>query len=105
MAAKYSTVVNEPIHDILDRIPNRHIAALTADVYGSGESAIPVEYFGGKSITSLDDIENVDGLTVSEEGGKSHRDNHLVHLPLPGRSFVCNPIHPARAHSYGEGFI
>ncbi|PUU81782.1 fatty acid synthase beta subunit dehydratase [Tuber borchii] len=72
MAAKYSTVVNEPIQDILDGIHKGHIAALTTDVYGGDESAIPVvEYFGGKPITSLDDIEKVDGLTVSEEGGKT----------------------------------
>ena len=36
------------------------------------ESAIPVvEYFGGKPITSLDDSEKIDGLTVSKEGGKT----------------------------------
>ena len=88
MAAKYSTVVNEPIQDILDNIHNGHIAALTTDVYGGDESAIPIiEYFGSKPITSRDGIGKVHGLTVFEEGGKSHRDNHLVHLPLPDRSF------------------
>ena len=57
MAAKYSTVVNEPIQDILDNSHNGHIAALTTDVYGGDESAISVvEYFGGKPITSLDEI-------------------------------------------------
>jgi len=41
-AAKDSTVLNEPTKDILDGIHNGHIAALTTDFYGSGESAIPV---------------------------------------------------------------
>ncbi|PUU73983.1 hypothetical protein B9Z19DRAFT_1134081 [Tuber borchii] len=60
MAAKYSTAVNKPIKDILDGIHNGHIAALTTDVYDGDESAIlVVEYFGGKPITSLDDIENI----------------------------------------------
>jgi len=67
MAAKYSTVVNEPIKDILQG----HIAVITADVNGDDESAIPVEYFGGKPITFLDDIDKVDGLTVSKNGGKT----------------------------------
>jgi len=41
-AAKYSTVLNEPIKDILHGIHNGHIAALTTDFYGGGQSAIPV---------------------------------------------------------------
>jgi len=71
MAAKYSTIVNEPIKDILDGIHQGHIAALTRDVYGGDQKAIPViEYFGGNPIASLDDIEKVDGLVVSEEENK-----------------------------------
>jgi len=42
MAAKYSTVVNEPIKDILDGIHNGHIAQLTTDFYGGDQRAIPV---------------------------------------------------------------
>jgi len=72
MAAEYCTVVNEPIKDILDGIHNGHIAVLTKDVYGGDESAIPaVEYLGGKPITSLNYIDKVGGLTISEEGGKT----------------------------------
>ncbi|RPB05353.1 hypothetical protein L873DRAFT_1785580 [Choiromyces venosus 120613-1] len=72
MAAKHSTIINEHINDILDGIHNGHITALTTDVYGGAASAIPlVAYFGGKPISSLDEIERVDGLTVSEEGGKT----------------------------------
>jgi len=42
------------------------------EVSGSDDYLIPVvEYFGDKPITSLDDIERVDWLTVSEEGGKA----------------------------------
>ncbi|PUU78407.1 fatty acid synthase beta subunit [Tuber borchii] len=65
MAAKHSTVVNEPIKDILDGIHNGDSAALTTDCDPV------VEYFGGKPITSLDDIEKIDELTVSKEGGKT----------------------------------
>ena len=73
MAAEYSTIVTEPINDILDGILNGHIASLTKDVYSRDESAIAivVDYFGGKPITSLHDIDKVDGWTVSEEGGKT----------------------------------
>ncbi|RPB00289.1 hypothetical protein L873DRAFT_1827628 [Choiromyces venosus 120613-1] len=72
MGAKYSTVVHEPIKDILDGIHYGHIAALTTDVSGGDESVIPVvEYFGGKPITSLDDIHRVNGFTISETGGKT----------------------------------
>ena len=41
MAAGYSTVINESIQDILDGIYNGHIAALTTDVHGGDENAIP----------------------------------------------------------------
>jgi len=72
MAVKYSTVDNEPIQDILDRIRNGHIAALTTDVYGDNESDISiVEYFGCKWIASLDNTGKSDGFTVSKEGGKT----------------------------------
>ncbi|PUU80387.1 hypothetical protein B9Z19DRAFT_1063476 [Tuber borchii] len=40
-------------------------------VCGSDGSAIPVEYFGGNPIPSLENIERVDGFTVSEQGGKT----------------------------------
>ncbi|KAL7270274.1 beta subunit of fatty acid synthetase [Rhizina undulata] len=71
MAAKYSTVVNEPIKDILDGIHNAHIKGLTKDIYGGDESKIPViEYFGGKPIENFEEIEKIDGLVISEEGNK-----------------------------------
>jgi len=61
MDAKYSTFVNEPSKDIIDGIHNGRIAGLTTDVYGCDHSAIlVVEYFCGRPITSLDDIEKVD---------------------------------------------
>ncbi|KAF2396134.1 beta subunit of fatty acid synthase [Trichodelitschia bisporula] len=49
MAAKYSTVVDEPVKEILDGIHEGHIKMLTRDRYGGNVKKIPViEYFGGK---------------------------------------------------------
>jgi len=71
MAAKYSKIVDEPIKDILDGIHNGHIEGLTKDVYGGDESSIPViEYFGGKVLTIAEDVDKIDGLTISEDAGK-----------------------------------
>lgn len=71
MAAKYSTVVNERVGDILDGVHDAHIVGLTKDVYGGDESAIPIiEYFGGRQLTAMEDVEEVDGLTISEETNK-----------------------------------
>lgn len=71
MAAKYSTIVNEPIKHILDGVHEAHIVGLTKDVYDGDESAIPaVEYFGGRQLAAVEDVEEVDGLTISEEANK-----------------------------------
>ena len=65
MAAKYSTKVDEPVKDILDRVANDHIQYLTRDVYENNSANIPVvEYFGGKLLTGLESL-NVDGLSES----------------------------------------
>ncbi|KAF2204997.1 beta subunit of fatty acid synthase [Delitschia confertaspora ATCC 74209] len=67
MAVKYSTVVDEPVKDILDGVHHNHIKFLLRDVYGGDESKIPViEYFGSKLLGTSDDIAESDGLTVSE---------------------------------------
>jgi fatty acid synthase subunit beta len=72
MAAKYSTVVDEPIQHILDSIHNSHIAGLTQDVYASTTSAIPtIEYFGGKLIEPEIPLADVEGLTVSYDENKN----------------------------------
>lgn len=71
VAAKYTKIVNEPIKDILDGVHNGHIAGLTKDLYNGDESNIPaVEYFGGKAIVELEDVDKIDGLTISEDGDK-----------------------------------
>jgi fatty acid synthase subunit beta len=71
MAAKYSKVVNEPVKDILDGIHNAHITGLTKDLYEGKEENIPaVEYFGAKTISKLEDIDKIDGLTISQDGNK-----------------------------------
>lgn len=72
MAAKYSTVVNQPIKDILDGIHNAHIAGLLRDVYGDNESAVPtIEYFGGKFNEAEIPVDDVEGLTVSYDQDKN----------------------------------
>jgi len=51
---------------------NGYIAALATDIDGCDKSGIPlVEYFGGKPIISLDYIDKLDALTVSEKGGQT----------------------------------
>lgn len=70
-AAKFSTVIDEPIKDILDGIHNAHIAALTRDYYNGNAASIPeVEYFGGKLVESgiPTDIES---LTISQDTNKN----------------------------------
>ncbi|KAJ2126558.1 fatty acid synthase alpha subunit Lsd1 [Coemansia sp. RSA 921] len=42
VAARYSTVVDEPVKTILDKIYHKHIAALKERLYGGDESSIPV---------------------------------------------------------------
>ena len=70
MAAKYSTVVDEPIKEILDRIHHDHIRSLLKDFYNSDESSIPViEYFGGKPIETAEIFE-VEGLNILEKPDK-----------------------------------
>ncbi|OIW28344.1 beta subunit of fatty acid synthase [Coniochaeta ligniaria NRRL 30616] len=72
LAAKFSTVADEPIKDILDNIHNAHIAGLLRDVYGGKESSIPtVEYFGGKLVDSDIPVDDVEGLTVSYDQDKN----------------------------------
>ncbi|KAJ2255571.1 hypothetical protein EV176_007163, partial [Coemansia sp. RSA 451] len=47
VAARYSTVVDEPVKTILDSIYHKHITALTERLYDGDESRIPVvEYLG-----------------------------------------------------------
>ena len=70
-AAKYSNTVDEPIKQILDGIHGSHIERLVKEIYEGDETAIPtVEYFGGKPLQALPDIDS-DGLVVSEDGTKN----------------------------------
>ncbi|EQK99784.1 fatty acid synthase beta subunit dehydratase [Ophiocordyceps sinensis CO18] len=71
MAARFSTIVDEPVKDILDGIHNAHIAALERDYYNNDESSIPaVEYFGGKLVESEIPLD-VEGLTVNYDTRKN----------------------------------
>ncbi|KAH9897169.1 beta subunit of fatty acid synthase [Xylariomycetidae sp. FL2044] len=71
MAAKFSTILDEPVKDILDGIHNAHISFLTRDVYAGKADSIPsVEYFGGKLIETEAPLD-IEGLTVSEEANKN----------------------------------
>ena len=70
-AAKFSTVLDEPIKDILDGIQNAHIDFLTRDYYNGDANSIPtVEYFGGKLVQSEMPLD-IDSLTVSEDADKN----------------------------------
>lgn len=70
-AAKFSTVIDEPIKDILDGIHESHIASLSQDYYGNDDKSIPaVEYFGGKLVESEIPLD-VEGLTVSYDAHKN----------------------------------
>lgn len=70
-AAKFSTVLDEPIKDILDGIHNAHIAALTRDIYNGNSASIPVvEYFGGKLVESEIPLD-VESLTISNDTNKN----------------------------------
>ncbi|KAI1394207.1 beta subunit of fatty acid synthase [Hypoxylon trugodes] len=70
-AVKYSTVIDEPIKDILDGIHNAHISNLTRDVYGNKPESIPtIEYFGGKLINTEIPLD-IEGLTVSYDQHKN----------------------------------
>ncbi|KAJ2163006.1 fatty acid synthase alpha subunit Lsd1 [Coemansia sp. RSA 552] len=49
VAAQYSTVVSEPVKEILDGIYHSHVGALVKRLYGGNKSAIPVvEYLGAE---------------------------------------------------------
>ncbi|RYP75527.1 hypothetical protein DL769_003814 [Monosporascus sp. CRB-8-3] len=84
MAVKFSTVVDEPIKDILDSIHNSHIASLTRDVYGGNAEAIPViEYFGGKLVDPEIPLD-IEGLTVSYDNQKNtYRLSSSPNVALP----------------------
>lgn len=72
MAVKYSTKIDEPVKDILDGIHNEHIRMLTEDLYKGRDASIPtVEYFGGRIITP-DTVEELDGVSVTHDGSRSH---------------------------------
>jgi fatty acid synthase subunit beta len=85
MAVKYSTVVDEPIKDILDGIHHKHIKYLLHDVYEDDESKVPViEYFGSKLLGADDSIADFDGLMVSELEDKFiYRLSAEAKAPLP----------------------
>lgn len=83
-AAKYSTVIDEPIKDILDGIHNGHIAYLTRDIYKGDSSKIPsVEYFGGKLVDTEIPLD-FEGVTVSYDSNKNtYRVSTSPSAPLP----------------------
>ena len=86
-AAKYSHTIDEPVKEILDGIHNDHIKGLTKDTYGGDESAIPsVEYFGGQLILEDAANEDIDGLTISENGDQvNYRISSDPKATLPDR--------------------
>lgn len=84
MAAKFSTVIDEPIKDILDGIHNSHIEFLTRDFYNEKSESVPaVEYMGGKVVESEIPLD-VEGLTVNYDAHKNtYRLSSAVAATLP----------------------
>jgi fatty acid synthase subunit beta len=71
MAVKYSKIVDEPVHDILDGVHSAHIKALTKDLYAGDESKIPdIEYFGGQILSLEDDVTEIEDMTAVETDEK-----------------------------------
>ena len=67
VAARFSTIVDEPIKEILDGVHDGHIKGLVQELYEGRESNVPViEYFGGKLLGATDDPE-YDGLAIKED--------------------------------------
>ncbi|CAG9939103.1 unnamed protein product [Clonostachys rosea f. rosea IK726] len=83
-AAKFSTVLDQPIKEILDGIHNAHIDALTKDIYKGDANAIPVvEYFGGKLVESEIPLD-IESLTVSYDTHKNtYRISNSVNATIP----------------------
>jgi fatty acid synthase subunit beta, fungi type len=83
-AVKFSTVVDEPIKEILDGIHNSHIVGLTRDFHNGDADSIPsIEYFGGKLIEQEIPLD-VEGLTVSYDAHKNtYRLSSSQAAPLP----------------------
>jgi fatty acid synthase subunit beta len=84
MAVKFSTIVDEPIKDILDGVHQGHIERLTRDLYGGNANKIPlVEYFGGKFVPPSSKA-NMEGLTIHEIEHKTvYRLSASANTPLP----------------------
>ncbi len=83
-AVRYSTILDEPIKEILDNIHDAHIAGLKKDVYGGNATTVPsIEYFGGKLIDT-DVPLNIDSLTESYDEHKNlYRLSSSPTAPLP----------------------
>jgi fatty acid synthase subunit beta len=83
-AAKFSTIVDEPIQSILDGIHNAHIEYLTRDYYNNDEKSIPtIEYFGGELVETEIPLD-VEGLTVNYDSHKNtYRLNSSASATLP----------------------
>lgn len=85
MAARFSTIIDEPVRDILTSIHQGHIAGLLKDVYSDNEASVPViEYLGGQFQASPSDELDTDGLTISEDANKiSYRLSSAPATSLP----------------------
>ena len=87
MAARFSSVIDEPVRDILTNIHQGHIEGLVKDVYNGNEANIPViEYLGGQlhgtdSGNGNDEPETDDGLTISEDAANNKISYRLSSAP------------------------
>ncbi|KAL5624375.1 hypothetical protein BROUX41_004435 [Berkeleyomyces rouxiae] len=84
IAVKFSTIMDEPIKDILDGVHEGHIKSLLQDSYEDDESTVPVvEYFGGNLIEPEIPLD-IEGLTVAYDATKNtYRLSSSPAAPLP----------------------
>ncbi|KAI9367410.1 acyl transferase domain-containing protein [Aspergillus egyptiacus] len=104
MAAKFSTVIDEPVGGILDSIHQGHISNLIRDVYGGEDKMIPVtEYFGGQLSETQEELET-DGLTISEDANKVSYRLSSSPADLPELNRWCRLL-AGRSYSWRHAFF
>ncbi|KAJ2801022.1 fatty acid synthase alpha subunit Lsd1, partial [Coemansia guatemalensis] len=119
VAAKYSTVVDEPVKDILDGVYRGHINSLLQSHYGGDISNVPIiEYIGAEPTSasaSLPDFVQVSETDLehtytlsSDLGQLPDLDVWLQTLHTPVKSWLSalltTPIF-VRGYHYGDNFV
>lgn len=83
VAVKYSTVIDEPIKDILDGINTDHIRFLTEELYNGDSDVIPIsDYFFGNDVRELPSNDQYTA-TEQNDGAVIYALPLVSALPLP----------------------